>query len=138
MWIILKHETKYANLEGSGYSLFEVALIHKGELDHCLENWRRLSIVLESWRLIFRFRVTQWQIRQLLGQSMVQQVKFLNTLSDDRGSTKEALAAVLSQSETDKKFSLVFVLGLLLTMILFFFFFCFLGRGFEPSKRSSF
>lgn len=58
MWIILKHETKYANLEGSGYSLFEVALIHKGELDHCLENWRRLSIVLESWRLIFRFRVT--------------------------------------------------------------------------------
>lgn len=56
---------------------------------------------------------------------MVQQVKFLNTLSDDGGSTKEALAAVLSQSETDKKFALIFVLGLLLTMILFFFFFCF-------------
>ena len=135
MWIVLKHETKYASLEGSGYSLFEVALIHKGELDHCLENWRRLSIVLESWRLIFRFRVTQWQIRQLLGQSMVQQVKFLNALSDDRGSTKEAWQ--LSFLNLKQIISLVFVLGLLLTLILFFFFFCFLGRGFEPSKRSS-
>lgn len=120
MWIILKNETKYAKLESSGYSLFEVAVIHKGELDHCLENWRRLSVVLESWRLIFRFRVTQWQIRQLLGQSVVQQEKFLNTLSDDRGSTKEALAAVLSQSETEKKCALVSVLGPLLNMIHFF------------------
>ena len=135
MWIILKHETKYANLEGSGYSLFEVALIHNGELDHCLENWRRLSIVLESWRLIFRFRVTQWQIRQLLGQSMVQQVKFLNTLSDDRGSTKEALAAVLSQSETDNFISLY--VGSALNLDSFLLFLLFLGRGFEPSKRSS-
>lgn len=48
---------------------------------------------------------------------MVQQVKFLNTLSDDRGSTKEALAAVLSQSETEKKCALLFELGLLLTML---------------------
>lgn len=51
---------------------------------------------------------------------MVQQEKFLNTLSDDRGSTKEALAAVLSQSETEKKCALVSVLGPLLNMIHFF------------------